>query len=149
MAGKKPWLWVIPSSRTLRMEAKQTNDICKSVRKINLRCYHERHDPPVKACLKDTSPENSIILYHGTNDLISKSTPEQISNIISLATSVKSDENCVFVSGLKSSTDKLIEGPKGPKWMKSPSVNVEQLIYLLLTIQTFTFKWPWYRSFSE
>ena len=97
------------------MEAKQTNDICKSIRKVNIRCYHERHDPPVKGCLQDTSPQNTIILHHGMNDLISKSTPEKIANNISLATSVKSDENCVFVSGLTTSTDKLNEGPKGPK----------------------------------
>ena len=30
----------------------------------------------VKGCLQDTSPPNAIILYHGTNDLKSKSTPE-------------------------------------------------------------------------
>ena len=51
----------------------------------------------VKGCLQDTSPPNSIILHHGTNNLKSKGPPEQITdNIIYLGTSVKSDENCVF-----------------------------------------------------
>ena len=34
----------------------------------------------VKRCLQDTSPPNTIILHHGTNDLKSKSTPEQITD---------------------------------------------------------------------
>ena len=91
------------------------NDICKGICKINIWCYYKRHDPPVKVCLQDTSPPNTIILHHGMNDLTSKSTPEQTAHNFSLATSVKSDGNCVFVSGLTTGTDNFNEGPKGPK----------------------------------
>ena len=52
----------------------------------------------VKGCLQDTSAPNTIIVHLGTNDSKRKSNPEQIAdNIISLVTSVKSDENCGFV----------------------------------------------------
>ena len=43
-----------------------------------------------KGCLQDTAQPKTVILHHGTNELKSKSTSEQITdNIISLAKSVK------------------------------------------------------------
>ena len=45
-----------------------------------------------------------------------------------------SNEICVLVLRLKAKTDIL----KGPKLMKSYSVNVEQIIYLSMSIQAFT-----------
>ena len=54
----------------------------------------------VKGCLEDTSPD-FIILHHGTNDLNSNSTSEEIADkILNLAASVKTSKNQVFVSGL-------------------------------------------------
>ena len=51
---------------------------------------------------------STIFLYHRTNDLNNKSVPKQIADyIISQAKSVKSDENCVFASGLTTRADKL------------------------------------------
>ena len=118
-----------------KMEAKQTNKI-SSISKISTWCYHKSPSWLVKGCLQDTSLQNAI-LHHGMNDLKRKSTSEQIANnIISVAISVKSDENCVFVQGIATKTDKL--NYKVPKWVKSYSVYVQQLINLLLTIQTFT-----------
>ena len=47
-------------------------------------------------------------MYHRTNDLNNKSVPKEIADyIISQAKSVKSDENCVFASGLTIRADKL------------------------------------------
>ena len=53
-------------------------------------------------------------LHYGKNNLKGKSTPEQVTNnIISMATSVKSVENCVVVSGSTTRTDK--HNAKGTK----------------------------------
>ena len=47
----------------------------------------------VKGCLEDTSPD-FIILHHGTNDLNSNSTSEEIANkILNLAASIKTSKN--------------------------------------------------------
>ena len=47
-----------------------------------------------------------------------------------------SNEICVLVLRLKAKTDILND--KGPKLMKSYSVNVEEIIYLSMSIQIFT-----------
>ena len=48
-------------------------------------------------------------MYHRTNDLNNKSVPKQIADyIISQAKSVKSDENCVFASGLTTRADSSV-----------------------------------------
>ena len=61
----------------------------------------------VKGCLEDTSPD-FIILHHGTNDLNSNSTSEEIADkILNLAASIKTSKNQVFVSGLVIRKDKL------------------------------------------
>ena len=61
----------------------------------------------VKGCLEDTFPD-FIILHHGTNDLNSYSTSEEIADkILNLATSIKTSKNQVFVSGLVIRKDKL------------------------------------------
>ena len=62
---------------------------------------------PVKGCLEDTSPD-FMILHHGTNDLNSKSTSEEIADkILNLATSIKTSKNQLFASGLVIMKDKL------------------------------------------
>ena len=61
----------------------------------------------VKGCLEDTSPD-FIILHHGTNDLNSNSTSEEIADkIFNLADSIKTSKTQVFVSGLVIRKDKL------------------------------------------
>ena len=61
----------------------------------------------VKGCLEDTSP-GFIKLHHGTNDLNSNSTSEEIADkILNLAASIKTSKNQVFVSGLVIRKDKL------------------------------------------
>ena len=61
----------------------------------------------VKGCLEDTSPD-FIILHHGTNDLNSNSTSEEIADkILNLASSMKTSKNHVFLSGLVIRKDKL------------------------------------------
>ena len=88
------------------MEAKQTNGI-SSICKFSTRCTPKNMIHHVKECLEDTYPPKTMI-HHGMEDLKGKSTSEQIAdNIVSLATSVRSDGSCVIVSGLTIRTDKL------------------------------------------
>ena len=61
----------------------------------------------VKGCLEDTSPD-CIILHHGTNDLNSNSTSEEIADkILNLVASIKTSKTQVFVYGLVIRKDKL------------------------------------------
>ena len=59
----------------------------------------------VKGCLEDTSPD--FILHHGTNDLNSSSTSEEIADKILNIPSIKTSKNQVFVFGLVIRKDKL------------------------------------------
>ena len=61
----------------------------------------------VKGCLEDTSPDQ-IFSHHDTNVLRSNDTPGEIADkILSLAASIETNENHVFISGLVVRNDKL------------------------------------------
>ena len=61
----------------------------------------------VKGCIEDDNPD-SLILHHGTNDLVENADPEVIAkNIVNLAVSAKNDVKEIFVSALTVRNDDL------------------------------------------
>ena len=77
----------------------------------------------VKGCLEDTSPDQ-IFSHHDTNVLRSNDTPGEIADkILSLAASIETNENHVFISGLVVRTINCIK--KALKLMNYSWVNVE------------------------
>lgn len=112
------------------MEAKRTNKITSTC-KINTGWYHQKLDPACKKLFTRQFPTECN--HFVTHDEGFKSPAEQIAgNIISLATSVKSDESCEFASGLKIKTDKLDD--KGTKVNEVLHRKCVTINLLLLTI---------------
>ena len=87
--------WIVGDSIVKRIDGWRLNQRMRStvsVRSIpGAKTKGMIHD--VKGCLEDTFPD-FIILHHGTNDLNSNSTSEEIANkILNLAASIKTSKN--------------------------------------------------------
>ena len=81
--------------------------IVRSFSSAKTSCMHDY----VKPTLREHSPDH-IILHVGTNDLNSKSTPDEIArSIIDLAVSIKTDDTKVSISTIIPRNDKLNNKP--------------------------------------